>query len=58
MARKPKPKPDDKEQSQRFVDTARELEVDETGEAFNDAFSKATSHPSLHGDSSKDRKKK
>ena len=32
MARKPKPKPDDKEQSQRFVETARDLgATDQTG---------------------------
>jgi hypothetical protein len=32
-----KPKPDDKEQSKRFVETARELEVDESGKAFKRA---------------------
>ena len=31
---KPKPKPDDPAQSQRFVETAKALEVDESGEAF------------------------
>ena len=34
------PKPDDPEQSKRFVETARELEADETGEAFQRAFEK------------------
>lgn len=29
---------DDKEQSRRFVETARELEADETGESFERAF--------------------
>ena len=29
-----------KEQSARFIQTARELESDESGEAFSDAFSK------------------
>ena len=29
-----KPKQDDKEQSKRFIEKARELEVDESGEAF------------------------
>lgn len=48
MKQKPKPraaptappKPDDPEQSKRFVETARELEADETGEAFRRAFEK------------------
>lgn len=31
---KPKPKLSDKEQSERFKETARELGVDESGEAF------------------------
>jgi hypothetical protein len=34
------PKPDDPEQSKRFVETAREIETDETGEAFRRAFEK------------------
>lgn len=38
MAKKPKPEPDDKEQSQRFVEIARQLEVDETGELFEKAI--------------------
>lgn len=33
-----KPKPDDKEQSKRFVETARKLEVDESGKAFEKAL--------------------
>jgi hypothetical protein len=33
-------KPDDPEQSKRFVETAREIEADETGEAFRRAFEK------------------
>jgi hypothetical protein len=44
---KPKPapkrqnlKPDDPEQSKRFVEAAREIEADETGEAFRRAFEK------------------
>ncbi len=36
--RKPKVAKDDKEQSQRFVETTRELESDESGEAFDDAM--------------------
>lgn len=48
MGKKPKPEPDDKEQSKRFVETARELEADESGESFKQALdgliqSKATS---------------
>lgn len=36
-----KPKTDDKEQSQRFVETARSIDVDESGKAFERAV-KAT----------------
>ena len=32
-----KPKPDDAEQSRRFEETARELQIDDSGEAFNRA---------------------
>ena len=35
---KPKPKLTDKEQSERFKETARELGVDESGERFEKAF--------------------
>jgi hypothetical protein len=45
MRTKPKPKtqapntkPDDPEQSKRFVETAREIEADESGEAFQRAL--------------------
>jgi hypothetical protein len=31
-------KPDDPAQSKRFVETAREIEADESGEAFRQAF--------------------
>jgi len=34
------PKPDDPEQSRRFVKAARQIEADETGEAFRRAFEK------------------
>ena len=34
------PKPDDPEQSRRFVEAARQIEADETGEAFARAFRK------------------
>ena len=38
MSTTPKPEPDDKEQSQRFIDAAKELEADKNGEAFERAF--------------------
>jgi hypothetical protein len=34
------PKPDDPEQSKRFIETARQMEADESGEAFRRAFEK------------------
>ena len=37
---KPKPKLTDKEQSERFIETARELGVDESGEQFEKALRK------------------
>jgi len=37
------PKPDDPEQSKRFIETARQIEADETGEAFRRAFEKIVS---------------
>ena len=37
---KPKPKADDKAQSKRFIEKARELEADESGEAFEREFTK------------------
>ena len=35
---KPVPEPDDKAQSQRFVETARELGIDDNSEAFKRAL--------------------
>lgn len=35
---KPKPKPDDPAQSKRFIETARELETDESEEVFDRVF--------------------
>ena len=35
-----RPKPDDPEQSQRFIDMAREVEADEDPKAFERAFRK------------------
>jgi len=40
MTAKSTPKPDDPEQSRRFVEMARELGPDETGEKFDRAFKK------------------
>ncbi len=37
---KPKPNLSDKEQSERFIETARELGVDESGKEFERAFNK------------------
>lgn len=37
---KPKPKLTDKEQSERFIEAARELDVDESGREFEKAFGK------------------
>jgi hypothetical protein len=46
MARKPERKPDDPEQSKRFIDTAKEIEADDP-KALDRAFKKvATSKPS------------
>jgi hypothetical protein len=36
--RKPKPKPTDKAQFERFVETSRKLGVEEVGPEFEDAF--------------------
>ncbi len=35
-----KPKPDEKPQSERFIETAREIGADETQEGFEQAFDK------------------
>lgn len=40
MPRKPKPKPDNLEQFRRFIDMAREVEVDESPDAVDRAFNK------------------
>lgn len=40
MTRKPDPKRDDPEQSQRFIDTAKEIGADETDEALEQALAK------------------
>lgn len=51
MGKKTKPEPDNKEQSERFIETARELESDESGKAFERVVNKITpkatpAHPS------------
>jgi hypothetical protein len=43
MPRKPKPLPDDPEQSKRFIDLAHELGADESPEAFEKAFDRIVS---------------
>jgi hypothetical protein len=45
MSRKPAPKPDDPEESQRFIDTAREVEASENPKDFERAFDKVTAPP-------------
>jgi hypothetical protein len=40
--RKPKPKFTDKEQSERFIEFARKLGIEETGESFERAFARVT----------------
>jgi hypothetical protein len=42
MTRKPAPKPDDPAQSQRFLDTAKEVSADADDEALERAFKKIT----------------
>jgi hypothetical protein len=43
MPRKPKPPPDDPEQSKRFIEAAREIGTNESPEAFEQVFARATS---------------
>jgi len=38
MPKKPKPEPDNKEQSQRFVENARQREADKSGKSFESAL--------------------
>jgi hypothetical protein len=40
VPRKPATKPDNPEQSKRFIEKARELETDKSGKAFERAFKK------------------
>jgi hypothetical protein len=45
MPRKPSPPRDEPEQSKRFIETAREIETDESPEAFDRAFGKVITKP-------------
>jgi hypothetical protein len=45
MGRKPAPKPDDPAQSQRFLDTAKEVGADTDDEALERAFKKIAPRP-------------
>lgn len=45
MPRKPAPKPDDPEQSKRFIETAEQVGADTDDEALERAFKKITSKP-------------
>jgi hypothetical protein len=45
MPHKPKPKPDDPEQSKRFIKAAREIGTDENPEEFERVFKKVTNKP-------------
>lgn len=44
MSAKKKREPDDKEQSQRFVETAKQVEVDESGKTFERALDALSPH--------------
>jgi hypothetical protein len=48
MARKPKPPPDDPEQSKRFIDMAREVEAEEPSRDFERVFRKVAEKPKGH----------
>jgi hypothetical protein len=55
---KPKPKQDDKEQSKRFIEKAREIEADENEEAFERVFKKVVPAKPIPADSLKERPEK
>jgi hypothetical protein len=46
MSRKPSPKPDDPEQSKRFIETAKELETDEDPKTFDRVMKRIVPRPS------------
>jgi hypothetical protein len=45
MSKKPERKPDDPDQSKRFIEAAREAEADETEKGAERAFKRVTSKP-------------
>ncbi len=47
MARKPTPKRDDPEESERFIKTAREIGAEENPGKFERAFKKVASKPDI-----------
>jgi hypothetical protein len=47
--KKAKPKLTDKEQSERFIETARKLGADETGKKFDETFRKIVSNKGRPG---------
>jgi hypothetical protein len=49
MPRKPEHKPDDLEQSKRFIEAAKEAEADETERGAEKAFKKVTAHKPAKG---------
>lgn len=48
MTEKPSRKPDDAEQSARFIDTARKIEAEEDDAAFDKAFRRVVPLPIAH----------
>lgn len=50
MPRKPNPPPDNPEQSKRFIETAREIETDESRETFERTFKKIAKPPKAKSD--------
>jgi hypothetical protein len=42
VPRKPNPPPDDEDQAKRFIETAKQLESDESGQRFEAAFESTT----------------
>jgi hypothetical protein len=48
MPRKPKPLPDDPEQSKRFIDMAREVSAEEPSPDFERVFRKVAEKPKGH----------
>jgi hypothetical protein len=57
MTRKAEPKPDDAEQSKRFIDAARKAEADETEEGAERALKRAVFRTNMNNRGFLDRKK-